>query len=440
MMGTYRLGGRRRRSKKSQHKAVRQFLEEHGREARQAVRRGNDERHAFARKLFDRITDERNLHLAAVEIRARGGKAPGPDGVCIGDLSEAEIWDLCRALRDSIGSGAYRPGPERVKHVSKGAGRGTRPIVIQNLADRIVQRGTYQILEPFVDPLFAESSFGYRSKLDRADALAFVEMRMSLTGNKVWLLGDLRDAFLNVPHGRLLDVVRQSVLSEEVTALVNTVISNQNQRGLRQGGALSGLLLNAYLNHFLDRPWMKSHAGDTVIRYADDLLVVCRDDPQAAEAYDTLTALLRPTGLMLKEARSEAIRHPAAGQPVRWLGYSISIDGSLPVATVSDRSWSDFRDSLEQAWDEPAAPLVANQVIRGWIDQLGPCFSQEDHRAFYRRLRQTAEEAGFNEIPSREQVETRWEAAHRRWEKKRDIWQDHLLNPLALAQMRIGRR
>ena len=165
------------------------------------------------------------------------------------------------ALSDSLRAGTYRPGPHRIVEIPKGPGRGKRTLRIQDVEDRAVQRAVLQAAQPLLDPAFARSSFGYRPNLGRDHALAEAEAMALGEGRWAWALEDIRDAFEQVPHGRLLDALRRLVPAGDFLELVRVVIGNDAGRGLRQGGSLSPLLLNAYLDHFLDRPWARLRPG-----------------------------------------------------------------------------------------------------------------------------------------------------------------------------------
>jgi hypothetical protein len=91
----------------------------------------------------------------------------------------------------------------------------------------------------------------------------------------------VRDVFEQVPHLRLLDALRRHDLAGDFLEPVAVEIVNDAGRGLRQGGSLSPLLLSAYLDHHLDRPWEEAHPGTPLTRYADDLLVLARSRAEA---------------------------------------------------------------------------------------------------------------------------------------------------------------
>ena len=115
------------------------------------------------------------MRIAFDHLAKKGGQAPGPNGRRYKDLASAEVWDLCRCLAKSVREGTYRPGPEHVTWIEKSSGSGRRPIVVSNIEDRVVQRAMVEIIQPFLEPLFEPSSFGYRPKISHLHALAHAE-------------------------------------------------------------------------------------------------------------------------------------------------------------------------------------------------------------------------------------------------------------------------
>src|SRR5262249_46045260 len=177
---------------------------------------------------------------------------------------------------------------ERVVWVSKGAGRGERPLVIQSILDRIVQRSCVQVLQPVLDALLDPRSFGFRPGRSHLHALALAERLARSKGLWCWVAVDIKDAFGSVPLNRLLDVVGKYLPDGELVKFLKVVLGGSKRPGLRQGGALSPLMLNLYLHHLLDTRWRELHPELPLLRYADDLLIVCPSREQAHEAYDEL--------------------------------------------------------------------------------------------------------------------------------------------------------
>ncbi len=415
---------RRRLSADIHEGTYREFLRNHWRECRGVARAGKRKRAEFATCLDRRITDDRNLRSALDHLVAKGGRSPGLEGMVLSEFYEEEKWQLVRALKQMLRAGNYRPGPVRVIQIPKGPGRGNREITILNATDRVVQRAIVQILQPYLDPTFSRDSFGSRPCKSREHALARAEELMMKTESKTLIVEDIRDAFTQVPRGRLLDIFRKRVQSKGVVELVKLVIEGGTKRGLAQGGPLSPLLMNVYLDHFLDQPWRKRYPETPLIRVVDDLLVLARDRKQAEQAHEALVSLLRPAGMPLKGCPDTAIKDLVAGDSVTWLGYSLRVcQGSLEAHLPDEgKPWDALADALAKAHEEPGAPLRARQIILTWMSQQGPCFAHTCRDEVYSHIEGIAYSHAFTEPPSRAALEKTWCNAHEHWIERRSIY------------------
>ena len=365
------------------------------------------------------ISDEKTLYAALNTLRAEGSPTPGPDGVRYQDIAAGGDWAWCRAVRDTIRGGHYSPGRERVHKIPKGPGRGTPTLVVQSVEDRVVQRAAVEILQPLLDPLFDPLSFGFRPKKGPLRALAAAERLTRDRGPGVWVSVDIRDAFGSVPLGRLIDVVRKYLPDDELVEFVETLARSEKVRGLRQGGPLSPLLLNLYLHHTLDRPWRGSNPDAPLVRFADDIVLLCQDRLQAGDAYRALLARLRSAGLKLKECEADAVRDLAGGESVTWMGFAI---GGTPEGLkygVTGAAWDSLAEKFAAAHGRANSPLVAYAAIEGWVQDKAQCYPEADRGAAYARMKSLAQEEGFDEVPAPRRVERAWQLAYARWCKLR---------------------
>ncbi len=289
------------------------------------------------------------------------------------ELDESERWQLARVIGNALAKGEYRPGPELKVEIPKSSGHGTRTLRIQNIEDRVVQRAIVQVIQPCLEPTFARTSFGYRPGLGREHALALASHYAETGDRWIWVLDDIRDAYNHAPHNRLLQIVKQRLPNTDLMDLVSIVITNRENKGLRQGGSLSPLLLNVYLDQVLDRPWAKSRPDTPLIRYADDVLALTRDPDQAAEAHAHLRRLLTPAGMPLKGNSQTAIHDLRSGEPIQWIGYRLRNGREGLEVTPGEKSWNALQAHLELAHTKPDSPIRAIETIEGWIEQQGPC-------------------------------------------------------------------
>ena len=385
--------------------------------AREAAVSNRRVRQRFARELFRYTTDYSNLMCAIDHLATNGGKAPGPDGVRIEALSITERRSLARNLSRLLRSGEYLPGPFEIVHVPKASGTGTRPITLFNAPDRVVQRAIAQTLQPFLDPTFSPISFGFRPGRGRESAIAYMDLRLRMSGYSVVIADDLRDAFTLVPHGPLLDILRSRIASDTVVELVRLTITNRESRGIPQGASHSPELLNLYSDHLIDRPWARVRPDTVLIRWADDLLAVCSSRERAIDDYAQLSRMLQPTGMELKGSVQESVVDLADGGQVSWMGFEFSMENGLLVTRMAARSWNSLGDHLQECQLKPNSPLAAQDTIRGWVDQLGPCASSIDIDELHERIIAFGHQAGFEELPSIDDLARILRAAEIRYEQ-----------------------
>ena len=396
------------------------FLDRHRQAAHAAAQGTWRERREFARCLLACTADLRTLNCAIEQI-AEDDKAPGPDGLRPEELSPHERGELARSLSRALSTGTYRPGPVRRKEIPKTSGSGTRTLEIPNAADKIVQRAVVEMTQPLLDPNFDQQSFGFRPGLGREHALSCAELLAGQADRWTWITEDFQNAFTQIPHQRLLDVLRRLGLDDAMVTLSHRIVGNPRGRGLPQGGCLSPLLLNVYCDHFLDRPWRQQHPDMPLLRVADDLLVQVRDAVEAGHAYAELKRLVLPAGLPLKGNSRDAIRLLGHGQHADWLGYRIDRDGRGVQCHVGPKSWRRLADKLTRAHAEPHAASRAVEIIEGWAEQLGACYPHENHDAVYARVLSLATDQAFEEVPSQQEFLGIWERAHARYHHLRRV-------------------
>lgn len=404
--------------------SAQQFLDQHCEQCKEVAAGGPWAIRQFAPALLERIADFRNLKCAWDSLRRKGGPGPGPDGLTYHDYSHWRKGELLRRLSRTIRIEQFVPGPERKVRIPKGSGRGFRHLRLANLKDRVVQRGIMQILRPLLEPGFSPRSHGFRTGRNRLHALADAE-RLSITENRcVWICADIQDAFDNVPLQRLFQIVHSRFRDDCLSRLMERVIRGTNTtrvQGIRQGSPLSPLLLNVYVDHFLDKRWQEDHPSLPLLRYADDLLVLCESQSEAECAYRSLQRILVDAGLALKGSPATAIQHVNGETPANWLGMQINRAARGLRFSVGDSTWDGLADKLRRAHTKPYSPLVANTAISGFISQMGPVYQRAPavQTTFCRRMRDAAHDAGFDEIPSPVELLELWERAGARWQEIR---------------------
>jgi group II intron reverse transcriptase/maturase len=234
--------------------------------------------------LLERILSRDNLNRAYKRVKANKG-APGIDGMTV---DEALPWlrEHREELLDSIRQGKYKPQPVRRKEISKPDG-GVRKLGIPTVIDRIIQQAIAQQLTPIFEPLFSDGSYGYRPGRSAKQAMQKVK-EYAEQGYTQAVLIDLSKYFDTLNHELLMNMVREEVHDKRVTDLIKKYLKSgilengllvKTKEGSPQGGPLSPLLANIYLNKYDQE---MERRGVHVIRYADDIVVLAKS-PRAAE-------------------------------------------------------------------------------------------------------------------------------------------------------------
>jgi RNA-directed DNA polymerase len=360
------------------------------------------------------------MRLAWNYLAANGGQAPGCDNRRYGDFPSVEIWEWCRCLASAVRDGTYRTGPERIRWIEKTSGKGQRPVVLLSIADRVVQRAVFSILQPVFEPLFSPLSLGFRPRRGSWHALIAAEYLTATTGRSIWLIEDLRDAFGHVPISRLLQVVASILPSQDLIDLLERIVPSRQLPGLRQGGSLSPLMLNLYLHHFLDRPWAKRNPQVPLIRVADDFLLLNRTECQARQAREELLDLLLPAGLPLKTTEKETIHDLRSGSAADWLGFAIRKGKRGLSFGISARGWMRLDRLFALAHTRCDAHVRAvRDVILPWLRHRAPAYASENRRTVCRDIARYADAHAFEEIPSLEKLQGYWRKASECWDNLR---------------------
>src|SRR5215831_15959309 len=216
---------------------------------------------------------------AAYERAKQNDGAPGVDGVTFEVIEAQGVEALLEQLRNELTGRTYRPLPARKHEIPKGGGK-VRVLSIPAIRDRVVQGALKLILEPVFEADFQPGSFGYRPKRTAHDAIKRVAEAIVHQKTRV-LDFDLRAYFDNVRHDRLLEKVARRVDDADIMHLLKVMLKASGKRGVPQGGVISPLLSNVYLNE-VDR--MLERARDVTrygkytyieyARFADDLVIL----------------------------------------------------------------------------------------------------------------------------------------------------------------------
>ena len=213
--------------------------------------------------------------------------APGIDGVTFEAIEEGGEESFLQQIRDELVSNTYRPMRARKKEIPKDGGK-VRVLSIPSIRDRVVQGALKLILEPIFEADFQPGSYGYRIKRTAHEAVYRVAQAIDQRKTRVIDL-DLRAYFDNVRHFLLLQKVARRVQDDEVMRLLKMILKATGKKGVPQGGVISPVLSNLYLNE-VDRMLEKAiqttrrepYTHVQYARFADDMVILINSHPQHA--------------------------------------------------------------------------------------------------------------------------------------------------------------
>jgi RNA-directed DNA polymerase len=258
----------------------------------------------------------------------RNNGAPGIDKTTLAEVEQYGVARLLDELASELREKRYRPLPARRVFIPKpGAPAGEqRPLSIPSVRDRIVQAACKIVLEPVFEADFAPVSFGFRPRRSAHDALQ-VLIDECWRGRRWVVETDIASCFSAIPHEKLMQAVEERVCDQAVLKLLRVMLragvmeDGQVRRpvtGTPQGGVVSPLMCNVYL-HRLDRAW--DDGDGALVRFADDLVVMCWSRGQAERALERLTVLLASLGLEPKAAKTRIVHLEVGGEGFDFLGF-----------------------------------------------------------------------------------------------------------------------
>lgn len=357
------------------------------------------ERDSAEPDILGKILEKDNLNRAYKRVKANKG-APGVDGMTV-DEARAWLKENHHELVDRIRRGKYTPSPVRRVEIPKPDG-GVRKLGIPTVVDRIIQQAMAQQLMPIYEPLFSNDSFGYRPGRSAKDAILRIKEYAEQGYTRAVVL-DLSKYFDTMNHTILVNLLRQQVKDERVIQMVKRYLKSgvmengvvtETEEGSPQGGNLSPLLANIYLNEF---DWEFRRRGVPCIRYADDIVLLAKSERASERLLESSTRYLEEK-LKLKVNREKSRTVSVfAIRNFKFLGFCFGKNGKGIYIRVHTKPWKKDKDRLRRLTSRSRCGSIVKTMekirifMRGWLNYYGIADMKNNINALnswlYRRIR-----------------------------------------------------
>jgi len=349
--------------------------------------------------LYDKVHRWDVLCEAWKRVRANKGSA-GVDEMAIADIEKLGEANFLRECQRILQDGNYRPQPVRRHYIPKKDGS-KRPLGIPTVRDRVIQMATKLVIEPIFEMDFQEVSFGFRPKKSAKQALDRIRKACNRKGN--WVLDvDIQGYFDNINQEKLMKLVQMRINDRRILKLIRKwlqagVMEEGNIRrsdlGTPQGGVISPLLANIYLNYF-DILWEKHGKGSgELTRYADDFVIVCKTKKDAEQAHKLVRTIMERLELTLHPTKTRIVGMWTGEEGFDFLGMhhrktkAETSKGNVYFTTqqwLTKKAEERIREVVKErlapprmrasSWEEHVAWL--NPKIQGWRNYYYTNYSQ----------------------------------------------------------------
>ena len=324
-------------------------------------------------------------------IVKRTNSAAGIDGQTVKDVENYGVEKYLQELTEEIRKQTYQPQPIKRIYIPKANGD-LRPIGIGCIKDRIVQTAVKLIIEPIFETDFSDNSFGFRPERSSKDAIGKIKENLKNGDTEIYD-ADLSAYFDTIPHNKLYKVLQMRISDPRLLKLIDKFLKvpiqeekelkggKNNKIGVPQGGILSPLLANIYMNlidKIIDKPTGIFHKlGIKIVRYADDFVLMAKE--LKTEALDKLKELLTRMELKINEDKTKTLN--ARDETFNFLGFTFRYDKDIFGRKIkyfkvipSEKSISKIKEKIREILHSclhySPCRLVEklNELLRGWFN------------------------------------------------------------------------
>ena len=340
--------------------------------------------------LYDKVGIPYFLREAYKRCRANNGKS-GVDGMSFKDVERYGVDKFLAEIKLELDNQSYHPQPVKRVYIEKANGK-KRPLGIPTIKDRVVQMSAKMVIEPIFEADFEDCSFGFRPKRSAADAVSVIKENLK-KGKTEILDADLSAYFDTIPHDKLMKLLSLRISDAKMLKLIKMWLKapvrekgrdtggKKNKKGTPQGGVISPLLANIYLN-LIDHAVMRitgifQRYGVSMVRYADDFVLMGKELNSKVEEY--LKYLLGKMSLTLNEEKT--VKLNALEESFNFLGHTFRYSQDLYVdnrrywnVEPSEKALSNIRGVIREflkSHGHSPPEIVAsglNRKLIGWIN------------------------------------------------------------------------